>query len=1041
MSYAGTSLPGMRTIDEDELVLPAALPQPYPRRPDATGVPAPDTAEAARVADAMRRHGARVREIVADAETPAEIREADPASPLGAASIAVSLIEAMHKAGENAWPEWVEVWAVERGLPFTVRAFTEYLFLWTEVRYDDSREFFRYVARKQFREFPWADGRERLRLLVTAAPDDVYAEVLTALSEIRASGDVIRRALASFLAPGQRDWVAADVKEAVRLGDDAAARLLLSCAWGDVAMLEELHDLTHHWAYVRNPQLLATLLSEVPGWVCDKLVAADPWDEADKILAYLPYDAAFRRLHERVDDYTVRPHLYAAADRFPGRAVRVLAEGPGHKHTAAVLREYVIAYPEIASRQPDPDGRIAEIRAELAAVPDADPALLPAVLREPPWQTPVEAAPEAVVMAGLRCTDPVTVSWLPGEREGQLRRYTYERDWEAEAAWASRGERDHERLNALLCCAPDELVRPLLGVVDIGGHYWSKLLFSAALARFEADALPLMEKLPKGERLGEWLLPFSSPALAALFAAELDGGQARQELARRWFERHAPAAARALVPAALGKAAKARRQAIAALRILDERVVRAAAESYAPGLADALLPQLAPPPERVKEPFVTPRLATGVVLPLLAGGSTRVPRTHAVVLAKSLAGGLLPELDGLDRDDLRRYAWEAFTLWRLSGCDPRDGWTMEVLAHLGDERTARDLADLILLWPGEAGHARAVKGLGVLAGMNALGQLNRVAQRAKFKGLKNTARQKMDEVAAGLGLTGEQLADRLVPDFGLAADGTLTLDYGPRRFVAGFDEALRPWFTDGSGRRLKALPKPGVNDDPAAYRAFAEVRKESRKVAQDLITGLERAMVEQRRWRAGEFRTHLAGHPFTGILVRRLLFVLTDGTVFRVAEDGTFADVHDDTLTVGDDAELTVAHPLHFAGQARAWLDVFADYQLLQPFDQLKRPFHERSADGLAALQGRGADGGRLLKLEKRGWRMADPQDAGSRNSIERPLPGGGSLEVALNPGMFIGEAPESQTLQKITLRGGPAGLDDVTYSELVHDLTWTLDE
>ena len=47
------------------------------------------------------------------------------------------------------------------------------------------------------------------------------------------------------------------------------------------------------------------------------------------------------------------------------------------------------------------------------------------------------------------------------------------------------------------------------------------------------------------------------------------------------------------------------------------------------------------------------------------------------------------------------------------------------------------------------------------------------------------------EVAEQRDLTPEELADRLVPDLGLDADGSLTLDFGPRAFRVGFDGSLR----------------------------------------------------------------------------------------------------------------------------------------------------------------------------------------------------------------------------------------------------------
>ncbi|MCQ0018518.1 DUF4132 domain-containing protein [Actinomadura madurae] len=61
----------------------------------------------------------------------------------------------------------------------------------------------------------------------------------------------------------------------------------------------------------------------------------------------------------------------------------------------------------------------------------------------------------------------------------------------------------------------------------------------------------------------------------------------------------------------------------------------------------------------------------------------------------------------------------------------------------------------------------------------------------------------------------------------------MTLDYGGRRFVVGFDEQLKPFVTDEDGKPRKSLPKPGVRDDetlaPAAYKRFADLKKEARR--------------------------------------------------------------------------------------------------------------------------------------------------------------------------------------------------------------------
>ncbi|MCP2094740.1 hypothetical protein LV78_002716 [Actinosynnema pretiosum] len=61
-----------------------------------------------------------------------------------------------------------------------------------------------------------------------------------------------------------------------------------------------------------------------------------------------------------------------------------------------------------------------------------------------------------------------------------------------------------------------------------------------------------------------------------------------------------------------------------------------------------------------------------------------------------------------------------------------------------------------------------------------------------------------------------------MPTFDLDEESALLLDYGPRLFSVGFDEALRPFVLDEHGKRLKALPKPGAKDDAAKSPAETE---------------------------------------------------------------------------------------------------------------------------------------------------------------------------------------------------------------------------
>ncbi|MFI9045277.1 DUF4132 domain-containing protein [Streptomyces sp. NPDC053427] len=409
---------------------------------------------------------------------------------------------------------------------------------------------------------------------------------------------------------------------------------------------------------------------------------------------------------------------------------------------------------------------------------------------------------------------------------------------------------------------------------------------------------------------------------------------------------------------------------------------------------------------------------------------------------------------------LDEFVW---ALFRQSAEAPP--WALAALERLGGEETARELTRLIRTWPGRGHYRKAMAGVDVLAALGndvALMHLSGIAQRTKHESVRKTARNHLDRLAGERGLTVEQLIERLVPGFGLERNGSLVLDYGRRRFTAGFDEQLRPYVTDEDGKRRKNLPRPGVRDDqvlgPLAHRRFAGLKKDVRVVAADQIRRMERAMVSQHRWSLAEFRATFADHPLLWHLARRVVWTAEYGDTrrdFRLAEDRTLADIEDEAFTLPDAARIGILHPVHLAA-GHNWAEMFADYEILQPFAQLDRPVHaladdERGGTALTRFQHLTVPTGGVLGLEKHGWRRAAPQGGGVQPWISREIPGGLSVVVGLNPGIVVRapyERPE-QALTGVEIRDlsedgrrrkpRPArtfgDLDPVTVSELLTDL------
>ncbi|MGO2632185.1 MAG: DUF4132 domain-containing protein [Galactobacter sp.] len=280
----------------------------------------------------------------------------------------------------------------------------------------------------------------------------------------------------------------------------------------------------------------------------------------------------------------------------------------------------------------------------------------------------------------------------------------------------------------------------------------------------------------------------------------------------------------------------------------------------------------------------------------------------------------------------------------------------------------------------------------------------------------------------------------------------------------------------------KTLPRPGTKDDAelaqAAYDWYRDLKKEVRQAAGDQVERLERAMVNQRSWTADEFTTLFLQHPFMVHLARRLVWtaqVSTAGsaagasgtatggtqTPFRVAEDGTLADAEDEEFALPQDATVRLAHPLTVGTAALAAMsEVFGDYEILQPFEQLGRDVYaltdgERASGVTDRFENITVATTKIFGMEKRGWYRLAPEDAGIQPGFARDLPDGAVLVIYVGPGIIVGEpnvegfaeqilGPATATSEELgwQQRHAPsasslAGLDVVTASEILRDLVW----
>ncbi|MFN3988360.1 MAG: DUF4132 domain-containing protein [Rhodocyclaceae bacterium] len=622
------------------------------------------------------------------------------------------------------------------------------------------------------------------------------------------------------------------------------------------------------------------------------------------------------------------------------------------------------------------------------------------------------------------------------------------------------------------------------------------------VARHGTAALPGLLNALRNDRDEYFVAQFiGATELAPLMAQALERRPTRRAAVRAWLKRFPGHAATGLLPAALGDDDGARNQARAALRALvalgESEALRAVARRYddaaVTSATEALLAQdpLLDFPARIharsKLPafwqpagWRRPRLReSGLALPDDALQPLGLMLSFAADLPQRYAG-LEEVLSVCEPQSVADFAWDALEAWEAAGASTATNWILRALGAIGTDDTARRLGALARRWslPGGDGRTRIAVVLETMARLGsdaALLQLDALARKNRIVAVREQASKCLAEAAEARGLNTEQLQDRVIPDLGLDERGHLLLDFGPRQFLVGFDEALVPQvreYVDGrAGPLLACAPRPRASDDATlaaeAVARFKALKQDAATMAEQQPARLERAMCEGRSWTPFEFRQFLANHPLMRHLAQRLIWGVVPAatgvgvgeahdaeqplqSAFRVTAEGEWVDADDAPweAPAGWDAgadtdarwHVVLAHPLQLgAAQIESFAGQLADYELIQPFKQLRRSVHRPSdADegrhALSRWEGKRAYPGPLWGLTARGW-LRGYGDGGAYTHAIRPLPGGGRLTLRFEPGLGHNDHGTVQQLGAVRHDAPLSSLPPIVFSEIMRDL------
>ena len=276
-----------------------------------------------------------------------------------------------------------------------------------------------------------------------------------------------------------------------------------------------------------------------------------------------------------------------------------------------------------------------------------------------------------------------------------------------------------------------------------------------------------------------------------------------------------------------------------------------------------------------------------------------------------------------------------------------------------------------------------------------------ISRKFKFRQVKTAAAQALENAASELGISAEELADRIVPHLGFGKDGKRTFDYGKRSFTVRLTATLELEITNDQGKAVKNMPAPGKTDDPQAAEAYEEfkiMKKQIKTTVTAQRARLEAALSVLRCWDTDRWKALFVDNPIMHQFAMSLIWgIYEDGKLtdtFRYMEDGSFNTVDEDEFDLSENARIGLVHPVELDEETlEGWKQQLEDYEIKQSIEQLDRTVHildesRRQEDGNQKDTGEKTPedfGGKQLnalslsgKMLGQGWYRGSVQDGGA---------------------------------------------------------------
>ncbi|MDT8717914.1 DUF4132 domain-containing protein [Clostridium sp. 19966] len=404
----------------------------------------------------------------------------------------------------------------------------------------------------------------------------------------------------------------------------------------------------------------------------------------------------------------------------------------------------------------------------------------------------------------------------------------------------------------------------------------------------------------------------------------------------------------------------------------------------------------------------------------------------------------------LKESDVAEFAFEVLSRWLENGAEAKKKWVLAFSSVHGDYKVVELLKKNIEEWPLKARGAiasEAVKALALNGSDGALMIVDGISRKFKFKQVKAAAGEALSFAAKEIGITEEELSDKIVPNLDFDESGERVFDFGERKFTVTLSPELTLEIFDENNKALKKLPQPSKKDDEgkaaSAQEEFKLLKKQLKSTISIQGARLEEALSSTRLWTKEKWTKLFVKNP----IMHKFAMSLVWGTyednklkeTFRYMEDGSYNTKDEEEYELQGDALIGLVHPIELSEEdLQLWKEQLENYEIKQPFLQIERPIYiieetEKSSKNIERFGGIIINSLSLTgKLTSAGWYRGSVLDAGGYYDFYKEF---NNFNIGVNlefSGTFVGCEGEDVTIYEATFyKTGTVDRGSYVYSSI----------